>query len=116
MSEFFRDDLSQEPRIKITKDMLVAARIPSDFWYCELSRIPETVPYRSQLTAYVDGIQKNDKEGKCLYLHGPYGSGKTGAACALGKEAIRRGGRVLFFSSYELEPVFGKGLDNALRE
>lgn len=116
MSEFFRDELSKEPRIKLTKEMLVSARIPSDFWYCELSRIPDKMSYLEQLTAYVDNIQKNDGEGKCLYLHGPYGSGKTGAACAIGKEALRRGGRVLFLSSYELEPVFSKGLDNALRE
>lgn len=116
MTEFFRDELSPKPRVKITKDMLVASRIPSDFWYCEISKIPETMSYKKQLSLYIEQLPKMDVQGKGLFLFGPYGSGKTGAACAIAKEAMRRGGRVLFLSSLELEPVFGKGLDNELRE
>lgn len=119
MAEFFRDDLSPEPRVNITKEMLIAARIPADFWRCELKKIPEktpALPYRKQLIDYVKNLPSKDKGGAGLYLHGPYGSGKSGAACAIGKEAMRRGGRVLFISSLELDAVFGKGLDNTLRE
>jgi DNA replication protein DnaC len=96
--------------------MLRFSRIPSDFWHCEITKIPETMAYRQQLITYVKQLPEMDKQGKCLFLFGPYGSGKTGAACAIGKEAMRRGGRVIFLSSLELEPIFGKGLDNALRE
>ena len=61
-------------------------------------------------------IRMLEKEGRGLYLYGPYGSGKSGAAVSIAKEAMKRGGRVIFFSSLELEPVFGKGLYNDLRE
>lgn len=115
MAEFFRDELSQEPRVKITKDILIASRIPADFWRCEVTKIPEkptTLTYKKQLLDYVKCLPARDKAGIGLYLHGPYGSGKSGAACAIGKEVMRRGGRVLFLSSLELDSVFGKGHDD----
>lgn len=119
MTEFFRDELTAEPRVKITRDILVSSRIPTDFWRCEISKIPDKTPplvYKTQLANYVKNLPSKDKEGVGLYLFGPYGSGKSGAACAIGKEAIRRGARTLFISSLELDATFGKGLDNDLRE
>lgn len=114
--EFYRGDLSREPRIKLTKAMMEAARIPEMYWDCELSKIPETAQHYKALKAYVDDLPARDKAGKGLYLHGPYGRGKSGAAVAIMKEAMRRGARGMFIHALELESVFGKHLDEPYRE
>jgi DNA replication protein DnaC len=116
MSEFFRDELTQEPSVRLTEDLLCSSRIPYDLWRCSLNKIPDKHSYKQDLKTYVSKLHVLEKEGCGLYLYGPYGSGKSGAASAIAKEAMKRGGRVLFLSSLELEPVFGKGLDNDLRE
>lgn len=113
---FFRDELTPEPSITLTKAMMESARIPRGYWNCELTSIPDTLPYGQALKDYVKNIRERDVNGQGLYLFGPYGSGKSGGAVALAKEAMRRGGRALWFSSLEFEPVFGKHQDAELRK
>jgi len=114
--EFFRGDLSPEPRIKLTRAMMEAARIPEMYWDCEAGKIPETAQHYKALKAYVDDLPARDKAGKGLYLYGPYGRGKSGAAVGILKEAMRRGGRGMFIHALELETVFGKHLDEPYRQ
>jgi len=114
MAEFFRDDLSQTPKIKITKDLLIASRIPRDYWECEIHKIPDN-NYKQVLSAYIASLPSNDKEGRGLYLYGNYGSGKTGAGVAILKEAMRRGARAMFVAALELPDIFGYNNKEAVK-
>lgn len=116
MTEFFRSELTSDPTLVLTKDLLTSSRIPRNFWNCELSKIPDKFAYKTSLVKYLNSIQQNDRDGKSLYLHGAYGRGKTGAAVALVKEAMRRGARVCFVSALELDSIFGKGQDEEYRK
>lgn len=89
------------------------ARVPRDFWSCELDKIPVAMPYVGELDKYVATMHISEKQGRSLYLYANvYGTGKTGAAVAILKEAMRRGGRGLFISAIEMEAIFGKNGDH----
>lgn len=113
---FYRDELTPEPSITLTRAMMESARIPRAYWNCELANIPDSLAHAKPLKDYVANIGQRDRDGRGLYLFGIYGTGKTGAGVAILKEAMRRGGRAVFFSALELEPVFGKHTDPGLRE
>jgi DNA replication protein DnaC len=114
VSEFFRDDLTPEPSVKLTKESLEISRMPNDLWACSIDKIPDKFSYKAVLKDFIKNLYKTEKLGLGLYLYGPYGSGKSGAAVAIIKEAMRRGGRAIFLSSLELETVFGKNMDPEL--
>ncbi len=113
--EFFRSELTQEPVLILTKELLVSSRIPRGLWNCEISKIPESFTHRKKADKYIKNLPALDKAGRGLYLHGPYGRGKSGMAVAIAKEAMRRGARVLFFSAHELDSIFGKTPDYELK-
>lgn len=114
--EYFRSILTPEPSVVLTTELLISARIPRSLWNCTLSSIPEKFKYGVALREYVKTMHITERSGKCLYLHGPYGRGKSGGAASIAKAAMARGGRVIFFSALELDTVFGKSLDNELRD
>jgi DNA replication protein DnaC len=113
--EYFRGDLTPQPSVKVTRGLLEGARIPKALWNCNLGNIPERLVYGGVLRNYVSTMHQSEKEGKSLYLHGIYGRGKSGAAVAVAKEALSRGGRVIFVSALELEAAFGKESDFKLK-
>jgi len=111
----FRDTLSKEPRIKLTKSLLVSSRIPEDLWLCDIDNIPSNLPFKSTLQSFINNIHLSEKEGQSLYLQGPYGSGKSGTAVAIIKHVLVRGGRSIFVASVELDSIFGKANDFKLK-
>ena len=52
--------------------------------------------------ADVAGAVASVESGRSLYIHGPYGTGKTSYACALAKSLVNRGSTVRFENSRHL--------------
>ena len=77
--EFFRGDITPEPYLKLTKELLVSSRIPRSLWRCEVSKIPDRLAYKKAVADYLANLPWLDRGGRGLYFHGPYRRGKSGS-------------------------------------
>lgn len=79
------------------------ARIPRKHWYVRIDLIPDICTHKGILERYVDTLLQNIKDGRGLLLRGKYGTGKSGAACAILKASIAHGARSLFLSAPDIQ-------------
>lgn len=68
----------------------------------ELSKIPEQAEYRRYVENYIKNLDQHLEAGNGLFLIGPHGGGKSGAAVAIAKEVMARGGSALFLEEFAL--------------
>jgi len=90
-------------RNPVSGKLLVRANIPRRFWESTLGLIDES-PFKQGYVAYLDQLDDMLKRGRGLFLHGPYGSGKTAAACLVLIDVLcRSANRVYFIPMSDLE-------------
>lgn len=73
----------------LSQEQLQRANLGRRYWGAEIDAIPEA-PHKGCLRLYLDELARNRTEGWGLYLWGDNSVGKTYAACAVLKEAMRR--------------------------
>jgi len=100
---YMRSGLDAEPNYSnVSKSLLCKAGIGSRYWEVDLSGdLCKDATYAKRCREYVRNMAHSEKEGMGLLLHGPHGSGKTGAACRMLIEVIARSVAQVFFMSAE---------------
>lgn len=96
---------------ELTPTDYLRAGISERFWDVTLEKIPKTAEYRDVLEAYIKDLDAHLSAGNGLFLVGPHGAGKTGAAVVAAKEFIARGATALFLEEFRL---IGTILEGAL--
>ncbi len=93
---------NKEQKRPVTEAGLTRSWIGERFWDVSVDQIPDEVSYKEKLVWYLDKLDENIQTGTGLYLVGPHGSGKSGAAVIVAKEVLSRGGTVLTVSEARL--------------
>jgi DNA replication protein DnaC len=86
----------------VTRAALHRAGVPERYWTASLAPIAEEAAYRQRLVKYLVQVHNHLHNGKSLYLHGGFASGKSFAAVAVLKEAIRRGALCYFLKARDV--------------
>lgn len=94
---------SEEPHRALVADDLRRARLPENYWRAEWASCTESI------MSYVDGIDTNLHNGRGLILIGGHGVGKTFAAAALLKEALRCTRRCMFMWAPDVVNAYKPG-------
>lgn len=77
--------------------------IPRRFWGANLGIMPES-PFKQQYVDYLNNLDDMLNNGLGLLIHGPFGSGKTAAACLTLIDVLARSAnRVWFISMADLD-------------
>lgn len=79
---------------RLTEEMVKRSNIGRRYWGAKIEGIPRS-QHRDVIKSYVNDLRGNVKTGWGLFLYGDNSRGKTFAAAAVVKEAMRRG-----FSAY----------------
>lgn len=87
---------------ELTETDYLRAGISERFWDVSLEKIPKTAEYRADLETYIKNLDDHLSAGDGLFIVGPHGTGKTGAAVVIAKEFIARGGTALFLEEFRL--------------
>jgi len=87
-------------RRELTEDDLITARIPRGYWGASLAGC--SLSCADRLNRYAESLDEALAGGYGLILGGPNGGGKSWAAAALLKEAIRRGYSALWATAHQL--------------
>lgn len=95
--------IDKPPRDKLTEQDMLHANIPADYWRAGVDRVDyegdEFGRYRDRIVPYM-------RRGVGLLLHGPKGHGKTYAACALLRVAIKHRARGFYLEVNRLQEVY----------
>jgi len=92
-----------DQRKPVPGKLLERANIPRRFWESRLGIIDES-PFKQSYVAYLEQLDDMLKRGRGLFLYGPYGSGKTAAACLVLIDVLcRSANRVYFIAMADLE-------------
>lgn len=95
---------------------MALANIPVKYWDFELDNIENTKSLEKS-KKYINNIEIAYKDGLGLFLCGKNGSGKTLAACLIGKEGIKKGYTTRFTFLNEIISAFTDSMYNKeLRE
>jgi DNA replication protein DnaC len=87
----------------VPAEILLRARIPRRFWKAALQELQGT-PAHQRLLDYFLNLDSKFSVGMGLLLHGPFGCGKTAAACmALIEVLTRSSNRVFFVQAAQLD-------------
>lgn len=77
-------------------EQMAHAGIPPKYWEFTIDTLDADSPGVSEVKKYIDKLPTARKDGIGIFAHGKNGNGKTLCACAVGKEALRRGYTVRF--------------------
>ncbi len=89
-------------RRELTQEDLELARLPLELWGASISKSTIQEPSLSRLRRYGENIGRAKEDGIGLYLCGPNGVGKSSAAAAILKEAMRHGYGGLWLTAQRL--------------
>jgi ATPase subunit of ABC transporter with duplicated ATPase domains len=92
-----------DKRHQVPRKILERARIPRRYWTATLDFLPPNEA-KQKLVAYMEELDKKLNDGRGLFLHGPFGTGKTAAASLVLVEVLSRSSnRVVFAQSAQLD-------------
>jgi DNA replication protein DnaC len=94
-------NLSDKRVYPVTRVALHMAGVPERYWTASLAPLAES-PQRKKLISFLTKVHRFAKDGRGLYVHGPFETGKSFAAVAIGKEVIRRGGTFYFLKARDV--------------
>ena len=87
----------------INEEVLAWANIGRAYWDVSLDRIGDHLDYKRVIRHYVRHMHDQfEPYGTGLFLHGPFGSGKTSLACYVLRYCLARGGRSFFIRAQDL--------------
>lgn len=112
-------ELTPEFNWEILEDteVLKWANIGSAYWNVSLDRIPENLRYKKAIRHYIRRMHDEfEPQGTGLFLHGPFGSGKTSLACLVLMCCLAKGGRSFFIRATELIRAAGAFKPHYVRE
>lgn len=93
--------LPSERRYPVTRAALYSAGVPERYWTASLLPLEEST-HKKHLVSFLTKIHRFVEQGRGLYIHGPFETGKTFAAVAIGKEVLRRGGSFYFLKARDV--------------
>lgn len=91
--------ITHKRRKDLTPEDFFLANVGQNYWEANLRDLPDSYACKRTLTQYGLKIVQYLRAGNGLLLFGPNSHGKTHAACALLKEAIRHAAKCLFLES-----------------
>lgn len=78
------------------QEQIANAGIPIKYWNLDLKDLSPSTVGLKEINKYLSHLTAAYDEGKGVFAYGKNGNGKTLCACAIGKEALRRGYSVRF--------------------
>jgi DNA replication protein DnaC len=96
-----RDKKTKEDA-RLVGRLLDLGNVPLKFRDCSVDLVPEQCDYRKVVLDWMDNIKEHVDAGDWLFMNGPVGTGKTGAAAIILKEVLLHDGSAFMLTQNEL--------------